>query len=42
MTLMNDLYDVRDKIEVGKNPFTGRPKVFWKRAHMKISTVTAC
>ena len=29
-SLMADLYDVAGKIEVGKNPFTGRTKVFWK------------
>ncbi len=28
--LMADLYGVEGKIEIGKNPFTGRTKVFWK------------
>ncbi|MBI3556798.1 MAG: ABC transporter ATP-binding protein [Deltaproteobacteria bacterium] len=28
--LMTDLYGIEGKIEVGKNPFTGKSKVFWK------------
>lgn len=28
--LMKDLYDVEGLVAVGANPFSGRPKVFWK------------
>lgn len=28
--LMKDLYQIEDKLEVGKNPITSRPKVFWR------------
>lgn len=28
--LMQDLYSVGDRLEVGANPFTARPKVFWR------------
>jgi iron complex transport system ATP-binding protein len=27
--LLRDVYDLGDKASVGKNPFTGKPKVFW-------------
>lgn len=28
--LMQELYNVGDRIEVGTNPFTARPKIFWR------------
>lgn len=28
--LMHDLYSAENKIEIGTNPFTGRPKLFWR------------